>query len=58
MPDLSPSIHDDPRYAIRFANKEIWDGETGTNILIKNLPVTDSAGSKKNYNTFEEIEIM
>ena len=55
MPDLSPSIHDDPRYSIRFANKEIWDGETGTNVLIKNLPVTDSAGSKKNYNTFEEI---
>jgi len=57
MPDLSPSIHDDPRYSIRFANKEIWDGETGTNVLIKNLPVTDSAGSKKNYNTFEEIRM-
>jgi hypothetical protein len=55
MPDLSPSIHDDPRYAIRFANKDIWDGETGTNILIKKLPVTDTAGSKKNYNKFEEM---
>ena len=33
MPDLSPSIHDDPRYSIRFANKDTWDEKTGTNIL-------------------------
>jgi hypothetical protein len=41
MPDLSPSIYDDPRYAIRFANKDIWDEKTGTNILIENLTVVD-----------------
>ena len=41
MPDLTPSIHDDPRYAVRFANKDIWDEKTGTNILIRNLTVTD-----------------
>jgi hypothetical protein len=41
MPDLSPSIHDDPRYAIRFANKDIWDEKTGTNIIVENLLVTD-----------------
>jgi len=41
MPDLTPSIHDDPRYSIRFANKDIWDEKTGTNILIKNLVVTE-----------------
>ena len=59
MPDLSPSIHDDPRYSIRFANKDIWDGTTGTNIVIKNLPVSEAAGEKKsNYNNFEEIETM
>ena len=60
MPDLSPSIHDDPRYSIRFANKDIWDGTTGTNIVVKNLPVTEAAGGEKksNYNKFEEIETM
>ncbi len=45
LPDLTPSIYDDPRYAIRFANKNIWDEKTGTNILIKNLLVTGSAAS-------------
>ena len=47
MPDLAPSIHDDPRYAIRFANKDTWDEKTGTNILVKNLVVTGSSASKK-----------
>jgi hypothetical protein len=39
MPDLSPSIHDDPRYSIRFANKDIWDEKTGTNIVVRKLVV-------------------
>jgi hypothetical protein len=46
MPDLAPSIYKDPRYAIRFANKDIWDEKTGTNILTKNLLVTGSANGK------------
>ncbi len=47
MPDLSPSIHDNPRYAIRFANKNTWDEKTGTNILVKHLVVTGSGANKK-----------
>ncbi|MCF7825211.1 MAG: DUF4832 domain-containing protein [Candidatus Marinimicrobia bacterium] len=39
MPDLSPSIHDDVRYAIRFANKDVWNAEKGVNILIPALTV-------------------
>jgi hypothetical protein len=36
----------------------MWEGNTGTNIVVKDLPVTATSGSKKNYNKFEEIEIM
>ena len=47
MPDPEPSIHDDPRYSIRFANKNTWDEKTGTNILVNNLVVTGSLSSDK-----------
>jgi hypothetical protein len=37
LPDIEPSLHDDVRYAIRFANKNIWVPETGVNLLVKDL---------------------
>lgn len=33
LPDPSPSLQNDPRYAIRFANEHIWDNEHGWNVL-------------------------
>lgn len=33
LPDIEPSLHDDVRYAIRFANKDIWIPETAVNRL-------------------------
>jgi len=33
LPDPYPSIHDDPRFSIRLANKDMWDAETGYNYL-------------------------
>jgi hypothetical protein len=33
LPDASPSLRSDPRYAIRFANENIWEGATGFNSL-------------------------
>lgn len=33
LPDPYPSLHDDPRYSIRFANKDVWTEETGYNFL-------------------------
>jgi len=57
LPDAEPSIHKDPRYAIRFANKNIWEEKTGTNILTRDLTVSPSksAGESKGYKTFSEI---
>jgi hypothetical protein len=33
MPDAYASIANDARYAIRFANKDVWNAETGWNDL-------------------------
>lgn len=39
LPDIEPSLHDDPRYAIQFANKGVWNAETGVNLIFNNLQV-------------------
>lgn len=33
LPDPYPSLHDDPRYSIRLANENVWEPETGYNLL-------------------------
>lgn len=43
MPDASASLADDPRYAVRFANTDVWDAATGMNSLHASLVITDSA---------------
>lgn len=43
LPDSSPSLSDDPRYAVRFANEDVWDATTGMNSLNASVTVTGSA---------------
>ena len=43
LPDVYESIADNPKYAIRFANENIWDSSTGMNKL--NATVTITSGS-------------
>ena len=42
LPDGYASLHDDPRFSIRLANKDIWEEETGynylTTIVVDGLP--------------------
>jgi hypothetical protein len=33
LPDDSPSLSNDPRYAIHFANESMWEDSTGLNLL-------------------------
>ena len=33
LPDPLPSLHDDARFSIRLANKNVWDEATGYNLL-------------------------
>jgi len=41
MPDAYASLEDDARYAVRFANTNMWDAETGMNNLNATVTVTD-----------------
>lgn len=43
MPDKYPSIASDPRYAVRFANKDVWDSSTGYNDLQASVTISKSA---------------
>jgi len=42
LPDPSPRLHNDPRYAYRIANIGIWDGERGYNKLAGGIVIEDS----------------
>ena len=44
LPDASPSITADPRYAVRFANVGTWDATTGMNDLLCSVTVTNEGG--------------
>lgn len=43
MPDAYKSIADDPRFAIRFANLEVWDENTGYNSLNTQVIIANDA---------------
>ncbi len=45
LPDGYESLQDNPLYAIRFANENVWDEVTGLNVLGK-LSITESAGGE------------
>ena len=42
LPDPSPRLRDDPRYAYRIASLEVWDGERGYNKLASGIVVEGS----------------
>jgi hypothetical protein len=33
LPDAAETLRDDPRYAVRFANEDVWDEASGFNVL-------------------------
>ena len=39
LPDPAPSLYSDVRYAIRFANEDVWDAATGINVLTRDLRI-------------------
>ena len=45
FPDGYESLHNNPLYAIQFANEGVWDEATGLNVL-GNVSVTESAGGE------------
>ena len=42
MPDTADKLKNDPRFAIRFANQNIWESSTGMNKLNASIAITKS----------------
>jgi hypothetical protein len=40
LPDPAPSLRDDVRYAIRFANEGVWDAASGMNVLTRDFRIS------------------
>ena len=45
LPDRHETIQNDPRYAIRFGNTDVWDSNTGYNDLGATITISNSAPS-------------
>ena len=46
LPDAAEALRDNPAYAIRFANEDLWDEATGLNVLVPALQIDPSAGGE------------
>jgi hypothetical protein len=42
LPDAAETLRDDPRYAVRFANEEVWDEASGFNVLSAAIKIDPS----------------
>ena len=51
LPDQYASLASDTRYAIRFANTNVWDANTGMNRLNASLTVTNNTNDIHSVNT-------
>ena len=48
LPDVYPSLHDNPDYSVRFANENVWESQSGYNNLLVTIQVKNDA-SKTSY---------
>jgi hypothetical protein len=55
LPDASDTLRDDPRYAVAFANENVWDDATGDNLL-GTLTISTDAGGESDP-TAEDISL-
>ncbi|HOT95523.1 MAG TPA: DUF4832 domain-containing protein [bacterium] len=57
LPDPEPSLRNDPRYAIRFANSGIWEQSRGVNRIADQLLIDPNAPGEADLQARELIEI-
>lgn len=56
LPDASPSIAADPRYAVRFANVGTWDESTGMNKLNATIEITEPTTALNPSKTASQVD--
>ena len=57
LPDESPRLADDPRYAIRLANADAWDEATGDNVLTRALVIDPAAPGPRDPGATALVEL-
>jgi hypothetical protein len=45
LPDEAEALTSDPDYAVRFANMDVWDAQTGENVLTSVTIDASASGS-------------
>ena len=45
LPDAAATLAEDPRYAVRFANTDVWEARTGMNRLNASVTVTEGTNA-------------
>ena len=58
MPDASPSIAADPRYAVRLANVGTWDAATGMNSLLTTVTVSVPSALEQSHTVVQPTKII
>ena len=56
LPDAYETLHDNPLYAVQFANENIFDEQTGLNILGTVTVNKSTGGNYQRGNEFKEIQ--
>ena len=60
LPDVAPSLHNNPDYSIRLANENVWESQSGYNKLWVTVNVKDDISKTpyKGNSFFESIQIQ
>lgn len=56
LPDAYETLHDNPLYAVQFANENVFDEQTGLNILGTVIVNKSTGGNYQRGNEFKEIQ--
>jgi hypothetical protein len=57
LPDADSRLRDDPRYAIRLANQDTWNENTGANTITRSLRVDASAPGEIDPSATDMVEM-
>lgn len=58
LPDASPSIAADPRYAVRLANVGTWDATSGMNSLLTTVTVSVPSALEQSHTVVQPTKII
>jgi hypothetical protein len=58
LPDGTPSLAGDPRFAIRMANDGVWNSETGDNVVSRDLVIDPAAPGTRDPSATDFVQLQ